>query len=148
MGDPRAHAHTGYRHHVGEHLNSGMNVYRPLELAKTNDEGAGGEENDKGQAHDCAVCHGHLVKLGEERSELFQLGGFSSLLSCARTCSARTPSRLLGACHGSCILVSISYFKGREEAIPNAMAVARAESFMLSRKRVMSVGVEWLRFEG
>lgn len=38
-------------------------------MAKSNQEGASGEENNKGQAHDCAVCYGHMMYVVIERNK-------------------------------------------------------------------------------
>ena len=55
VGEIDAQAHTGQRQRVGEDLDPRVEMERSLEAAKSNDQGAGGEENDEGQAHEYAV---------------------------------------------------------------------------------------------
>ena len=99
-----------------------MNIQHSLEAAKTNDDRASGEENDKGQAHDCAVCHGHMAHMGQEKDKF--IGGCLFV-------------RILGACNGSCRLVSITLHSPRaDETVLNAIAAARAESFIMLSSRV------------
>ncbi len=67
--DIGAQAHACERHCVGEHLDAGVDVDDAFEMAESDDEGAQGEEDDKGEAHDCAVgdgCPVHALQEGEE----------------------------------------------------------------------------------
>ena len=134
IGDIHAQAHTRQGHRVGEHLNARMDIYHSLEMAQADEERASGEENDKCQAHDGAVCYGSIVHAVKERNN----AGWDRRLS---TISS-TITGSLGAREGSCRLVSITHLTARK-AILSAIAAARAESFMLSRGRVICLGVEW-----
>ena len=102
-------------------------------MAQADEERASGEENDKCQAHDGAVCYGRIVHAVQERDNV----GWDRRLS---TISS-TITGSLGTRKGSWRLVSITHLTARK-AILSATAAARAESFMLSRGRVISLGVE------
>lgn len=95
-------------------------------MAKSNQEGASGEENNKGQAHDCAVCYGHMMYVVIERNK----GGGEGF-------------RVLSVCSGSCRLVSVVHFTTRKKAILRAITAARAESLILSRDRASYPAVKW-----
>ena len=103
MGEPNAHAHSRQGHQVSEYLNAGMDIYHSLEMTQSDEERASGEENDKGQAHDCAMCYGHMMHMGQKRDK-----GIVAFL-CAR---------ILGARNGACWLVSIGHLTIQEEMRP------------------------------
>ena len=129
IGGIHAQAHPRQGHHVGEHLNTRVDIYHSLEMAQADEERASGEENDKGQAHNGAVCYGSIVHAVQERND----AGWDRQLS--------TVTGSLGTCEGSWRLVSITHLTARK-AILSATTAARAESFMLSIGQVISLGVE------
>lgn len=163
MSHPDAQTHTRQGHEVGEHLNAGVDVDDSPEMAQSNDNGAGGHENDKGQAHEDAVRDGHAIHFIQEwdqerrnpsgspsssstASPTSSLGA-STGTSASASASTRT-SILLGACDCDYELVSIVRLTVWKEAIQSATVTARAESFMLLGNRAISVAMESRRCGG
>ena len=79
-----------------------MDVHDSLEMAKSDKDRASGHANDKSQAHDCAVCYGHMMHMGQKRDK--------SVISFSCLCA-----RVLGACNGDCRPVSNPHFTFQEE---------------------------------
>ncbi len=111
-----------------------MDIYHSLETAKSDYERASGEEDDKRQAHDCAVCYfcmAYAIQVWDQ--------GRGNLIF--------STSRFLCACRGSCrLVIMVIHFTVRVETILSTRTAARAESFIFSSIRVISPVVGWRRY--
>ena len=119
MADISAQPHPGQREHIRKHLNPSMNVNDALEMTETDEDGAGGHEDDESQTHEDAVRdggfadaveeghdggreHHHHRSSGRGRTTAGSTTGASRHTSArGRTSTtARTSSVALGACDG------------------------------------------------